>query len=287
MDNRNTNRYRMLVVLLAFFESQRANKNWTSIPALARAVADLKAASGRVGEILTETAIPRGTSATTGASAGKAACLKALVPAAYIIAAALHTYAVDHDEADWAAQTNVSESGLRKMNEPDLVGFCSKISTLAAALVDELEDYDVEPADLTALDKKIQAYANDCPKPRQKLARNRAHNLALPTQFRKARQTMDQRIHKLMAKFKATAPDFYNEYLTARKIVNQAATQGEDQAKEKAKAKPATPAETKAAPKPDTQAGSSPADKPGAATADKTAGNIVPAAATSPDTKVA
>ena len=238
MDNRNTNRYRMLVVLLAFFESQRANKNWTSIPALARAVADLKAASGRVSEILTETAIPRGTSATTGASAGKAACLKALVPAAYIIAAALHTYAVDHDEADWAAQTDVSESGLRKMNEPDLVGFCSKISTLAAALVDELEDYDVEPADLTALDKKIQAYANDCPKPRQKLARNRAHNLALPTQFRKVRQTMDRRIHKLMAKFKASAPDFYNEYLTARRIVDKSATR--DTAVETVKVVPVT-----------------------------------------------
>ena len=45
-----------------------------------------------------------------------------------------------------------------------------------------------------------------------------------PTQFRAARQIIDKRIHKLMAKFKTTAPEFYNEYLTARRIVDKSAT---------------------------------------------------------------
>ena len=237
MDTRNTNRYRMLVVLLAFYESHRTDKTWTTIPALARAVADLGKATTSVGDILKETALPTGGSATRGVSAGKAACLEALVPAAYIIAAALHTYAVDNADADLAALTDVAESDLDKMNEPDLVAFCSKISTVASEMVDELKDYDVVQADLTALDKQIQAYAKSCPKPRQKVARNSATNQALPRLFQQARHTINKRIHKLMAKFKTTEPDFYNEYLTARKIIDQPATQGDNKAKAKAKSK--------------------------------------------------
>jgi hypothetical protein len=217
----------MLVVLLAFFESHRTNKNWSVVAALARAVGELADAAARIGEILKATAIPADGSPSGGVSAGKAACVETLVPAASILAGALHAYAVEQGDAELAALTDVSESDIGKLNEPKLVAFCSKIVSLATEHLDDLEDYDVEQADVTALDKQTQAFAKECPKPRQKVAKNRANNQALPAQFQKTRQLIDRRIQKLMAKFKTTAPEFYAEYLVARKIVNQPATLGD------------------------------------------------------------
>jgi hypothetical protein len=231
----------MLVVLNAFFESHRADKNWTTIPALVRAVTELDSVATRAAELQEESA------ASGGGSASKSACFKALVPAAYIIVAALHAYAVENDDAELAAQTDVSESDIGKLNESQLVAFCSKVLSLATDLLDELADFKVAQADLTALDKKIQAYAKDCPKPRQKVAKKSADNKAYPTLFRRSRKIIDKRINKLMAPFKTSAPDFYNEYKTARKIVDQPATQGNNKPASNVVPSPSTNPESKAA----------------------------------------
>jgi hypothetical protein len=221
-------------VLLAFFESHKNDKTWTSIPALARAVADLGTVAARVGEILESTATP------SGASASKAACLDSLIAQAHPIAAALHAFFVDNADADLATQTDLSATDLRKGSEAEIVARCSKVLSLAKDHVDDLGDYDVEPADLTALEKKIDAFAKACPKPRQNVASKSAATKALPQLFQQARRIIDTRIDRLMVKFKTAATDFYNEYRTARKVVEQPATLGEAKSANNVVSSPAT-----------------------------------------------
>ena len=104
---------------------------------------------------------------------------------------------------------------------------CASILTLATANLDNLGDYSITQAKFTALGKKTTAYEKTCPKPRQNVATKSAATKALPGLFEKARKILNTRIDKLMVPFKTSAPDFFNEYRTARKIVDQRATQAQ------------------------------------------------------------
>jgi hypothetical protein len=122
-----------------------------------------------------------------------------------------------------------SWESLCNSRETDIVARCSKILSLATEQVSALADYNIEQADLTAFSKQIDAYAAARPKPRQGVTTKSAATQALQTLFGEARQNIDTRIHKLMLQFKVSAPEFFAEYQTARKIVDQPGTQGTDQ----------------------------------------------------------
>ena len=81
-------------------------------------------------------------------------------------------------------------------------------------------------AKLTALGKKIEAFKKVQTRPRQGVAKKAAANKALPRLFLQARNILTRRVDRLMVQFKASAPEFFAEFETARKIVNQPGSQG-------------------------------------------------------------
>jgi hypothetical protein len=78
--------------------------------------------------------------------------------------------------------------------------------------------------------KKIEAYEKVCSKPRQNVAKKAAANRALPRLFKQGRNILTRRMDRLMAQFRTTAPEFYAEYKTARKIVNPPTPQNGNEA---------------------------------------------------------
>jgi hypothetical protein len=224
MDARNKNRYRMLTTLQSVFESHKTDnpKTWTGIPALVKAVGDLDAVVASIAVHLEATVAP------SGAAKNKATALDAVVPVAVEIAAAVHAFAVDNEDGELAAQLDWSETDIRKQREPQIVAICSKILSLATEQVDDLVDYNITQAKLTAFSKKVDAYKEACPRPRQNVATKSASTKALPRLFAQARTIIGTRVNKLMVQFKTSAPDFFAEYQTARKVVDQPGTQGED-----------------------------------------------------------
>lgn len=215
----------MLTTLQSVFESHRTDspKTWTGIPALVTAVGDIDTIVSSIATHLEATAAP------SGAAANKASCLDAVVPVAVEIASAVHAYAVDNNDGELAGQTDFSDTDIRKRREPQIVAVCAKILSLATEHVDDLADYNVTQAKLTAFSKKVDAYEKACPRPRQNVATKSASTKALPRLFQQARRIIDTRIDKLMVQFKTSSPDFFSEYQTARKMVNQPGTQGGDE----------------------------------------------------------
>jgi len=210
----------MLTSVRSTLASHETENTWTKIPALVTAVEELDTVITQISDQLEATATP------SGASAGKATALEALVISTHEVASALHACATAAGNDELAAEVDFSLSALFKGREADLVARGSKILSLASEQLDNLGDYNVTQAKLTAMGKKIDAFKRVQAKPRQGVAKKAAANKALPRLFLQARNILTRRVDRLMVQFKASAPEFFAEYETARKIVNQSGGQG-------------------------------------------------------------
>lgn len=174
---RDQNRYRMLTSVRSTLGEHETDNTWTKIPALVAAVEELETVIAQVSEQLEATATP------SGASAGKATALETLVISTHEIASALHACATASGNEELAAEVDFSLTALAKGREADVVARCSKILSLATDNLDNLGDYNVTQAKLTALGKKIDAFKKAQTKPRQGVAKKAAANKALPRLF--------------------------------------------------------------------------------------------------------
>ncbi len=75
-------------------------------------------------------------------------------------------------------------------------------------------------AKLTALKKKIDAFETSLAKPRQQVATSSAATVELAEKFTEADAVLNKCLDKLVYQFKDSVPDLFNEYQTARSIVN-------------------------------------------------------------------
>ncbi len=94
------------------------------------------------------------------------------------------------------------------------------IGSLAAENLAALGESNITQEKLTALTTKTDAFAAVSSKPRQSVAKK-----ALPRLLKQGQSILSRRVDRLMVQFKESAPEFYAEYKTARKIVDQLGTQ--------------------------------------------------------------
>ena len=187
---------------------------WTLLPAFAAGVGRFK---GHVAEIqeLEQTQASR-----SGASSEKSYALEAVGSAAFEVAAAVHAFAVVQQDYALEGRVDFSRSSITLGRGSSVVGRCRDIHAAATANVADLADYGVTAAKLTALKKKIDAYETSLSKPRQQVATSSAATVALAEQFTEADAVLGKCLDKLVYQFKDSAPDFFNEYQSARSVVN-------------------------------------------------------------------
>jgi hypothetical protein len=194
--------------------SHETDHTWTDLPALVKAVGAFDTVITNVATQLEVTALPG------GASASKLTAKKSMALPAHEVASALHAYATEVGDDELAAEVDFSLSDLSQGDPAAVIARCTRIVDLATENLEALEDCNITQAKLTALGKKIEAYRKWASKPRQGVARKAAANRALPRLFRQGRNILTRRIDRLMVQFRTSAPEFYAEYKTARKIVN-------------------------------------------------------------------
>jgi hypothetical protein len=211
--------YRMWASVRGVLASHETDNTWTTIPALVKAVGAFDTVTINVATQLEVTALPG------GAAIAKETAKKALVGPAHEVAAALHAYATEIGDDELAAQVDFSLSDLAQGHPASVNARCTRIAALATENLEGLEDSNITQAKLTALAKKITAFEKLASKPRQGVAKKAAANKALPRLMKQGRKILKRRIDRLMVQFKTSAPEFYAEYRTARKIVNAPATQ--------------------------------------------------------------
>ena len=150
----------------------------------------------------------------------KVYALKALGDAAFEVSAAVHAYAVTSQDYALEGRVDFSRLTIVYGREASVLARVRDIHAAATENLDDLEDFGVTQAKLTALKKKIDAYEAVLARPRQQIATSSAATQTLPAQFNEADLILKKRLDKLVHQFKQTAPDFFNEYQTARTIVD-------------------------------------------------------------------
>ena len=214
MDNRNHSRYRMLTSVRGTLAGHEDKNTWTTVPAFVKAVDDLDGVIAGVGTHL------QATSVSSGATAAKLTAQDNLAGAGHEIASAIHACATEAGDEELATEVDFSLSDLSKGHPASIIARCKRIGAIASEELAMLADYNITQANLTALKKKIEAFEKVCSKPRQNVAKKAAANKALPRLFKQARNILTRRMDRLMVPFRTSAPEFYAEYKTARKIVN-------------------------------------------------------------------
>lgn len=212
MNKVQTNKFRAYNTVDAVLDAHEAT--WTPLAAFAAGVSRFKG-------IIVEIQDSAQTQASrTGAANEKSYALEALGNAAFETAAAVHAFAVAQRDYELEGRVDFSRSSVSLGRETAVVSRCRDIHAAATAHVADLADYGITAAKLTALKKKIDAFETSISKPRQQVAESSAATVSLAEQFNEADEVLKKCLDKLVYQFKVSAPDFFNEYQTARSIVN-------------------------------------------------------------------
>ena len=164
-------------------------------------------------------------SARTGSAEEKKAARQAMLEAAWAVCCGLQSLASKTDDSKLAAQVKFSPSTLAAGREGDMVNRGKSILVLGNGNATALAaKYNVKASDLKALTTGIAGFVGLQPKPRLNRAAKAGATTALKALFNDLDKVLNEQLDPLIEKFKGTNATFYNEYQTARSIVDSAAT---------------------------------------------------------------
>ena len=189
-----------------------------TLPASAEGVAEFKVIIPQIND-LAQAQISRG-----GFSSQKAYAFESMGNAAYEIAAAVLAYTDKEGQLELAGRVEFSRSAITDVRESVAVARCRDILAAATANVDALADYGVKQAKLNALKNKIDGFEAVQPAPRKQVVQSSSATKTLKALFLAADTLLTRRLDGLAVQFKTSAPDFYNQYVAARSIIDTAGT---------------------------------------------------------------
>lgn len=144
-----------------------------------------------------------------------------MVEAAFAVAGDLHALAVKNGDADLEAKTDYEITDLLETTQNLIGPLCQNIHdwamTNAAALA---TGYGTTAADLTDLQTKITAYNPDIAKPRDAIVARKDVTGDIATDEKTADGILKKELDKTMKKFRVKNAPFFNEYTSARMIID-------------------------------------------------------------------
>lgn len=186
---------------------------WVDHVAYARGFAALEAEQETIEEQAQKAA------GDSGAAEAKRRALVALGKAGEEIIGAVLSYATENALPELAAKVGYAPSDFIAGKARQVVTRANTIHAAAASVVEELADYGLTPAKLTAFKKKIDAFDGIKTSPRADIVYRSAANQLLPQLVRTAVNILNGQLDGLMVQFKDEHPNFYEEYFAARAIV--------------------------------------------------------------------
>jgi len=156
---------------------------------------------------------------TDGSSAAKALALHSLGNLAFRVASGIAVCAHDASNAELAGRVAYSRSNITRGPDAAVISRCRNMHAAGTEYSEEVVDYGVSTADLTNLKKKIDAFQAIQPAPRRAKAGTSSATKELKKVLKEVDTLLSKKLDKLMVQFRDSAPDFYNEYVSARKIV--------------------------------------------------------------------
>jgi hypothetical protein len=207
----------------ATIETMTTHKpKWEEITGIVEAVASVES----IVEGIIEQSRAQSASARSGHGAAKAELFQSMVDAAFTVCSGLKAFAAATENIQLFAQVDFSRTDVARGREADVVNRCQTLWDLGTANAAPLaEKYHVDAADLRALKTAITDFSDVQPKPRQSRAAVSAATAELVKFFNELDEVLYKQLDPLIEKFKTIEPAFYQEYQTARSIVDSVASQ--------------------------------------------------------------
>jgi hypothetical protein len=194
---------------------------WSAIPGYETAVASIEETLTAIGEHT----LAQAQAARSGDSAAKSEAYQSLLGLGFVVCSGLKALASANGDRKLFTQVNYSRSTLARGREAQVVGRCQAILDLGTENAEALTGkYNVTAADLKGLKSALQQFAALQPKPRQNRAAVTAATRELVNLFSTLDDLLSHQLDPLMEKFRETHSGFYNEYRSARVVVENAAT---------------------------------------------------------------
>ena len=130
------------------------------------------------------------------------------------------------ENANLAAEVNLTRSGVGKLSASDLEKAGKRVSAAAVANLAALADYGIVEADVTELDALTTRFHGVKTAPRTTIAARAAETATLPDAIDHVTTILRDQLDKQMTKFRRTQPEFYAGYQSARVIVNRGGNAG-------------------------------------------------------------
>ena len=162
-----------------------------------------------------------------GYAMDKGAKKESMVRAGLSVANKVFAFAEDTSATVLREKMDVSYSDLIAPRDAVVAQKCQGIHDEANAVIASLASYGVLPADLTALQGMIDKYELVISAPRTAITVRKGATEQIEQLVREGTTILTNRMDKLMADFKGTNPDFYQEYFDARIVVNTGAKKEE------------------------------------------------------------
>lgn len=198
------------------------NEVWADHVAFARGVTALQAEQETIDE-QAQTAAGK-----SGAASAKKLALEALGKSGEEIIGAVLAYANEHALPELAAKVNYAPSDFISGNARKIVSRANTVHAAATEVLADLADYRITAAKLTAFKKRIEAYDSVKTSPREDIVQRSAANQLLPQLIRTSVNILRDQLDGLMVQFKSEHPNFYEEYFSARSIVDTRGAQNTD-----------------------------------------------------------
>lgn len=159
---------------------------------------------------------------TSGLAKNKSNKREELIEQAFFVANRLQSYSTVEKNNELLGKVNYARSTFMLYRDTNLIGLCNTILEQAQIHLKDLEDYSVKAETLTNLQTAIQSYQDDLGKPRSAQTNTKMATDALKKLFLDTNALLTSRLDKDVEVFRVSNPDFYQQYLNARRIVQSA-----------------------------------------------------------------
>lgn len=213
MTTTQQNRLAMFLAVLGVME--KYNASWAALTAIADMVT-------RLDDLTTGMQESSGVQGTkrTGIAGGKRRQRLLMMEQAVAIAGDLHALAVKNNDADLQAKCAFELTDLVRLGETVIGPRCQEIHDQANKNVAGLAAFGTTATEITALQTAITAYGELVTKPREAIIEKKSATGDIAADENTADALLNDELDKAMKKFKAKEPAFFNEYTSARMIID-------------------------------------------------------------------
>ncbi len=188
---------------------------WTASAGMTTAVADLTTHLTNIDDFsMGQTEDTKGVTITKGAKR------ITLVAKTVKVADALYAFGNATGNTTLAGQAKVNKSELEKMADTLLSDKAQSIRNLGNTNIASLADYNVLPADITALQTARTAFNQDIQKPKNVIGSKKANTSAMKNEFKLTTAHLEKVLDPLVRTYQDVNPMFVSEYINNREIFN-------------------------------------------------------------------